>query len=323
VPAAARYHPNRDQTNVVAGITRTLDELLPLSRLHRSNEETGATWTTLQELGLFGITQPEALGGSALGITEESLIVMALGRRLIAPSVIATLGTASALEILGPGEISPSSGRVGAGYACGERIVQVYDTQARLLLVRGVDKAQLYDFAHSASLGPSPWLADLRGVNRLGPLRGTLRAEHTLHLRLLDAALLAGVAEATLDSAVTYANGREQFGRPIGSFQALKHLCANMALGARRACDQVSFAAIAMDDRRRDAELQVECAYLTASTAALENAGQNIQIHGGFGFSDEADPHLFVKRAQLYVAIAGSREAATERISRMSSSRRP
>ena len=110
-----------------------------------------------------------------------------------------------------------------------------------------------------------------------------------VRLRLLDAAALAGLARAALDMAVAYAGLREQFGRPIGSYQAIKHHCANMALAARCAADQVSFAATALDDAREDAVLQVECAVYVAGSAALDNSGKNIQIHGGIGFSDEAE----------------------------------
>src|SRR3546814_1614186 len=111
-------------------------------------------------------------------------------------------------------------------------------------------------------------------------------------LRLIDAAALAGIAQAALQMGVDYAGLREQFGRPIGTFQAVKHHCANMAIAARCARDQVSFAAVAIDEGRADAALQVESALFVAGTAAIENAGKNIQIHGGIGFSDEADPHL-------------------------------
>jgi alkylation response protein AidB-like acyl-CoA dehydrogenase len=113
---------------------------------------------------------------------------------------------------------------------------------------------------------------------------------------------------------VAYAGTRAQFGRPIGSFQAVKHHCANMAGAARRARDQTCFAAVALDEGRADAALQVECALFVAGSAALDNAGKNIQIHGGMGFSDEADPHLLLKRAQLLSTIAGGLEAANERI---------
>jgi alkylation response protein AidB-like acyl-CoA dehydrogenase len=114
--------------------------------------------------------------------------------------------------------------------------------------------------------------------------------------------------------AVAYAGVREQFGRPIGTFQAIKHHCANMVVAARCARDQTNFAAVAFDDERPDAALQVECALLVAGSAALDNAGKNIQIHGGMGFSDEADPHLFLKRAQLLLALAGGLDAANVRV---------
>ena len=74
------------------------------------------------------------------------------------------------------------------------------------------------------------------------------------------------------------------------------------------------FARRADIEGRPDAALQVECALFVAGTAALEICGKNIQLHGGIGFSDEADPHLFLKRAQLLVAVAGGLEAANERI---------
>nr|WP_277817133.1 acyl-CoA dehydrogenase family protein [Solimonas terrae] len=135
-----------------------------------------------------------------------------------------------------------------------------------------------------------------------------------MRLRLIDAAALAGVAQTALQMGVDYAGLREQFGRPIGSFQAVKHHCANMAIAARCARDQVSFAAVALDEGRADAALQVESALFVAGTAAIENAGKNIQIHGGIGFSDEADPHLLLKRARVLIAIAGGLEAANARI---------
>jgi alkylation response protein AidB-like acyl-CoA dehydrogenase len=135
-----------------------------------------------------------------------------------------------------------------------------------------------------------------------------------LRLRLIDAASLAGAAQAALDMSVAYAQSREQFGRPIGSFQAIKHHCANMAIAARCARDLTTFAALAIDEGREDAAFQVESAVYVSGTAALENAGKNIQIHGGLGFSDEADPHLLLKRTRLQLAIAGGLEAANERV---------
>jgi alkylation response protein AidB-like acyl-CoA dehydrogenase len=87
-----------------------------------------------------------------------------------------------------------------------------------------------------------------------------------------------------------------------------------MALAVRLASDLVSFAAIAVDDGRDDAALQVESALYVAGSAAIDNCGKNIQIHGGMGFSDEADPHRLLKRARVLVEIAGGLEAAIARI---------
>ena len=147
---------------------------------------------------------------------------------------------------------------------------------------------------------------------------GTALAEtaplQALRLRLIDAAALAGIARAALEMAVQYAGVREQFGRAIGSFQAVKHHCANMALATRCACDQVSFAAVALDDGRDDAVLQVESAFFVAGSAAIGNCGLNIQVHGGIGFSEEAAPHRLLKRARVLVEIAGGLEAALTRI---------
>jgi alkylation response protein AidB-like acyl-CoA dehydrogenase len=87
-----------------------------------------------------------------------------------------------------------------------------------------------------------------------------------------------------------------------------------MALAARCACDQVGFAAIAVDDGRDDAALQVESAFFVAGSAAIENCGKNIQVHGGIGFSEEAGPHRLLKRARVLVQVAGGLEASLMRV---------
>jgi alkylation response protein AidB-like acyl-CoA dehydrogenase len=205
--------------------------------------------------------------------------------------------------------------RVAAGYRRADRVVFVDDSRADQLLVRSDAGASLYPRPSSSRLVDDKlWSSRLLETDRLGEALLTTEPMEALRLRLLDAAALAGLARAALEMAVAYAGMREQFGRPIGSFQAVKHHCANMALSSRLASDQVSFAAIAMDDARDDVRLQVESALFVAGTAALENASKNIQIHGGIGFSDEADPHRLLKRARLLIEIAGGLEAAIARI---------
>jgi alkylation response protein AidB-like acyl-CoA dehydrogenase len=192
----------------------------------------------------------------------------------------------------------------------------VEDADADLLLLRDHNSAAVYELPAGASktIDSRLWLAELGEVAITRDPIVRLVDSKLLRLRLIDAGALAGMAAAALDMAVGYAGIREQFGRPIGTFQAVKHHCANMAMAARCARDQVTFAAVALDEGREDAPLQVECALFVAGSAALDNAGKNIQIHGGIGFSDEADPHLFLKRAQLQIAIAGGLEATNERI---------
>jgi hypothetical protein len=244
---------------------------------------------------------------------------MALGRRLAAPSVLATMGAAHAAPT--PGAAGLKGRRVAAGLQRGDRTVVVEDRAASLVLVRAPSGAAVYATASVASrpLDRRIWLADLIECDLLGEPVARFDDVRLLRLRLLDAAALAGIAKAALDMGVSYAGTREQFGRPIGSFQAIKHHCANMAISASCARDQVSFAAVAVDDQRTDAALQVECAVWVAGSAALDNAGKNIQIHGGIGFSDEADPHLLLKRAQLLITLAGGLEAANRRIAEAAS----
>jgi len=314
VEAESRYHPNADQIALASTIDASLASLLPLSRLHASDVEDSRTWSSLEEIGLFGISVSEQHGGSGLGAAEEALIVTGLGRRLAAPAVLATIWATHARQ--GGAAIDLAGRRVAAAYRRGERIVVVEDPQTNLVLVRDRDSAALYEQRdrEGSQVDHRLWLAQLRTALSLGEPLARFDAQQLLRLRLLDAAVLAGIAEATLDMSVAYAGIREQFGRVIGSFQAVKHHCANMALGARCARDQTSFAAVAVDEARDDAALQVESALFVAGSAALENAAKNIQIHGGIGFSDEADPHLFLKRAQLLITLAGGLDAANWRV---------
>ena len=312
--AETRYHPSAEQLALGSTMDESLSALLPLSRLHASFQEDAKTWTSLEEIGVFGIGVSEELGGSGLGAAEEALIVMGLGRRLASPGVLATIGAAHAQL---SGDAAAFRGkRTAAAYRRENRIVIVDEPGAALVLLRDRNGAALHDLRTCVSrpVDDRLWLAALRETAEAGERLAEYDEYQLERLRLIDAAALAGMAEATLEMSVAYAQTREQFGRPIGSFQAVKHHCANMAIAARCARDQTNFAAVALDEGRADARLQVECAFFVAGSSALGNGGKNIQIHGGMGFSDEADPHLFLKRAQLLIAMAGGLEAASSRI---------
>ncbi|MGI9601554.1 MAG: acyl-CoA dehydrogenase family protein [Acidimicrobiales bacterium] len=113
------------------------------------------------------------------------------------------------------------------------------------------------------------------------------------------AAEMLGGADALLALTVAYANEREQFGRPIGSFQAVKHRCADMLVdveGMRSAVYHAAWAIGADDD---EASLAAATAKCWCSDAGLRVAESSLQVHGGIGFTWEADVHLYLKRAQL------------------------
>jgi alkylation response protein AidB-like acyl-CoA dehydrogenase len=115
---------------------------------------------------------------------------------------------------------------------------------------------------------------------------------------VLTAALLAGSAQAVLDLAVAYAKQRHQFGRPIGGFQAVKHILADMQVRASLAQAAVYAAGAHVDDPSLGPlRRAVAAAKITAGEAAVRNGRDAIQVHGGMGFTWEIDAHLHLKRA--------------------------
>jgi alkylation response protein AidB-like acyl-CoA dehydrogenase len=312
VERITRLHPDRDQLALARAIGESVADVLPLSRLHRADDEDDATWAKLQDIGVFSIGLNEEAGGSNLGATEESLIVIELGHQLAAPSVLATIGATHAPRGPQPFDAAP----VAAAYQNGTRRLVVNGRNAKRVLLRLPNGALLQELDGGTvkCVDRHLWCGEISEIPAPEASHIEFQPDQVLRLRLIDAAYLAGVAQAALDMSVSYALSREQFGRPIGSFQAIKHHCANMAIAARCARDLTTFAALAIDEARDDAALQVESALYVAGSAALESSAKNIQIHGGLGFSDEADAHLLLKRTRLQLAIAGGLESANERV---------
>ena len=120
-------------------------------------------------------------------------------------------------------------------------------------------------------------------------------------LNIATAALCAemvGGAQRVLDMSVTYAKERVQFGRPIGSFQAIKHKCAEMMLQVESAKSAAYYAAWAVDEDAPEVPLAISMAKAYCSDAYRYTAGEGIQVHGGIGFTWEHDMHLYFKRAK-------------------------
>jgi alkylation response protein AidB-like acyl-CoA dehydrogenase len=309
--SALRYQPDQEQLSLASGLEAPVAALLKVSRLHRGGGgEDDVVWRQLSDLGVFAAGLDESQGGSGLGAAETTLIGIALGRALAAPSVFATmcaLGAASALSGV------HGEPRIAAAFAAADG-AWIDQPGAEFVLARTAEGAAIHATPPSPQvLDDSTWGARIMRGDFSRPL-AQIDDGGILRLRLMDAAALAGIAEATLAMAVDYAKTREQFGRPIGTFQAVKHHCANMAIAARGARDLATFAAVAIDTDRPEARHRAECAFLVAARAAIDNAGMNIQIHGGIGFSAEADPHLFLKRAQLLTSLGGGVEAAALRV---------
>ena len=129
---------------------------------------------------------------------------------------------------------------------------------------------------------------------------------------------LCGAGEVLLNAAVEYAKVREQFGRPIGSFQAVKHLCADMLVRLESSRAAVYYAALCIDQGRDDAPLTTSIAKAFAGEQIALLAEDAVQVHGGIGFTWESDVHLFVRRTkaieQLWGATAWHRERVAQLI---------
>lgn len=123
-----------------------------------------------------------------------------------------------------------------------------------------------------------------------------------------------GVATAALERAVAYAKERDQFGRPIGSFQAISHRCADMLLATETARSHVYYAAWALEEGVPDAPLAAATAKAAASDAARIVANGAIQVHGGIGFTWEHEMHLFYRRAKFCELFLGDASVWRERI---------
>ena len=152
-----------------------------------------------------------------------------------------------------------------------------------------------------------------RLVGEPGAARAAL--DHTLDVAAVAlAAEQLGGAQRALDMAVAYAKVRQQFGRPIGSFQAIKHRCADLLLEAESLRSAVGYAAAAVADGSTEVPVLAPLLKAYASDVYSHVAGENIQIHGGIGFTWEHDAHLYLKRAKASELFLGDASYHRERL---------
>ena len=322
---------SEDQQQIVDSIRDVLRHEFAFERLRRGQppfaDGARSLWPQLAQLGWFGLALSESAGGLGLSVAEEYLLLREAGRHLVTPLLMSTVLAAHAAHAAGRHELVAAfaGGTARAGLVLAQAPLRVGDE----VPVYAVD-ADDCDWLVAWS-GASLWLLEREALRDAQPVTGldetlplekaTLdmaracgqgSAQLALRARVLVAAQLCGLAEGARDMAVEYAKVREQFGRPIGSFQAIKHRCADMAMACEVAICQTAWSAVKVSNGAADAPREVAAARLLAQRAAQDNAAANIQIHGAMGFSAEGGAHHFLKRAVLLQHAgdaAGLREA--------------
>jgi alkylation response protein AidB-like acyl-CoA dehydrogenase len=295
-----------------------LERLQALSAEHTPDpyDETG--WKSLAEAGVFSLQVPEDAGGVGLGMGASAVVFEELGRALVPGPLVATNLAARDLDL----QSAPGSTR-GAGLIAGSLAWSSEDrgTEVAPLLVPHLGILDVLVVVGSRGLSlVDPGEVESEEITRpLDPLTRLWRVEELPEAKpvadaaaagrwrrdeaILTAALLVGMASRCVDMAVSYAKQREQFGRPIGSFQAIKHICADMLVRSEIARVAAQAAAVSVDQPGvDDSERAAAVSAMLAADAAVANAKACIQVHGGMGFTWEIPAHLFLMRAKTLAA---------------------
>jgi len=312
--------PSPDQQQVIDTIAGYLRREFPLDRFQPGKgseiSERGA-WRELAQQGFFGLAAVEEVGGARFSLIEEMLAQREFARSLLSPSVLAAglaahVAHAAGLDDLAT-QIIAGERHVAFGSEIAPGNLYLIDSQAGdLVLLMTTSGPVLIERDSLAGIIEVKGMDETLGLQRAeAQSLGTLAQAPELKDRssLLCAAALLGMTEAARDMAVEHAGIREQFGKPIGAFQAVAHHCADMELRARAARAQTAFAAIALADSRSDASFHVSAAALVSGDAAIRNATMAIRVLGAMGFTAECPLHLYLKRSHLYELLAGGNRA--------------
>jgi alkylation response protein AidB-like acyl-CoA dehydrogenase len=320
--------PGEEQLEIVAAASEFLAERLPVEGIRTSRDAeltvSEDLWRECAEMGLLTLGLDEESGGSGRPFDDEVLLFVELGRRLAPGPFLA--GTLAARVAARCGDVELAD-RIGAG-----------DARVALAVLRGDGDTRpikgtfdLFDATGAShalvvSRGGAA-LVDLDSFGPLSPVQAadpgvrmataTVESAEPLHwlpaddewiwgrATVLTAAYLTGLAAASAALATEHAKTREQFGKPIGVHQAIKHVCVDMEIAAEAAQAQTFFAAITLADGRADALLQVLSAVTVAGAAAVDNPAAGIQVFGGMGYTFENDMHLYLKRAHVFRHLFG------------------
>jgi alkylation response protein AidB-like acyl-CoA dehydrogenase len=274
-----------------------------------------AAWRELAELGVFSLLLPEAKGGLGLGGVEGAIVFEQLGAHLVSGPLLWSALAASCVDGAASGDLLV--GGVEATDPDGDPVVVEHAGEIDSLLVLRADGVFVCAGPELPSFSPLAPLDPLTPVGQCGALPRGARAggtEEAARLRLtgtvLSAALLLGVSGAALEASRRYALDREQFGVPIGSFQAIQHMLADMYVRTALARSATYAAAAVLDDPEIGDPLRASsAAKLLAGEAAVENARAAVQVHGGIGFTWEMLPSYLLKRAWVLEHCFGSADA--------------
>ncbi|WP_407663880.1 acyl-CoA dehydrogenase family protein [Mycolicibacterium sarraceniae] len=316
-------------------------------------------WNRLgAELGVLGLSVPEADGGVGGSLVDQAVAVEQFGTTLACgplfgtvylaiPALVASPDSAARDELLAQlvegtrtaafavadkaGAFEPSSVTVTADNntvsGTVQRVVDGAAADEILFAATGSDGLGLYAVdAKDTQRTPLMTLDLTRPQATItfvdSPARrlaGPEEAERVItHALQVGSALLAveqvGAAQHLLDLSVEYAKSRLQFGRQIGSFQAIKHKLADMLVDLEHARSTAYHAVWALSDGSDDPALAVSIAQATASAALSHIAADTIQVHGGIGFTWEHQAHLYFKRSATDAALLGTAEQHRSRV---------
>jgi len=303
---------DQDERALQAAIRDLCRGVFPMETVRGLESSSGIsseTWGALEDAGVFSLRLPESDGGAGLGMTAAVIVFEQLGRALVPGPLV---GTHLARTLGIPGERVTFAHRddLVISNLDSSDAVAVIDAEGVWVIsqngIAGVPVAQPLD-----PLTPVSRVSSLPQGERV--VEGADVSAIRLEASALTAALLVGIATAETDLAVAYAKERRQFGRPIGSFQAVKHICADMLTRAEVARAAVYAAGVHLDGHGDgDTARAVTGAMLLASEAAFANGKACVQVHGGMGFTWEIDAHLYLKRAAALIALHGGADTYAE-----------
>jgi alkylation response protein AidB-like acyl-CoA dehydrogenase len=260
-------------------------------------------WKGMLDQGWTGIAVAEDAGGVGLGWVEVAVLLEEVGAHVAPAPILQQFVALDALEGTEWAGALITGDSIACVAASGSREVVPYAPSASVAVcVRG---DELVAFAPTSAREPA--MDVTREVGWLDPAAGdaTVLGGADAVRRFVDrgamayAAELLGGAQRLLDLSVEYAKDRVQFDKPIGSFQAVKHRCADMLVDVEGMRSAVYYAAWCIAAEHPEASVAASTAKAWCSDASKRVAGSALQVHGGIGFTWEHDVHLFLKRAQL------------------------